>query len=224
MDAILNVTIEKATEHQVKQIYTGKVVAEDVPYEKFLTDFDGRFVEWIFGVVIELSVNEQHDALNRFLGAFFDTYVGLTTGRRITQEPLVMKVSPDLPTRAPDLLVLLPESLHKLKQSQVVGAADLVVEIVSPESQHRDRVEKFQEYEQGGVREYWLLDYLAKDAKFFVLNEDGVFEQRLMDEYGVYHSLVLERMHFTIEWLWHDPVLRVYEVVALVQAMLNEDN
>jgi len=34
----------------------------------------------------------------------------------------------------------------------------MVVEIVSPDSQSRDRGDKFYEYEEAGVLEYWILD------------------------------------------------------------------
>jgi Uma2 family endonuclease len=35
---------------------------------------------------------------------------------------------------------------------------DLVVEVISPESAHRDYVEKRQEYLAFGIREYWIID------------------------------------------------------------------
>lgn len=50
------------------------------------------------------------------------------------------------------------EHLDRLQEMHLEGPADLVVEIVSPESRLRDRGEKFAEYELAGVSEYWLLD------------------------------------------------------------------
>lgn len=50
------------------------------------------------------------------------------------------------------------EHLDRLKETYLDGPADLVVGIVSPDSVGRDRGEKFYEYAQGGVPEYWLID------------------------------------------------------------------
>ncbi|MBM3854347.1 MAG: Uma2 family endonuclease [Verrucomicrobia bacterium] len=49
------------------------------------------------------------------------------------------------------------------------GPADLVAEIISPESRRRDRFDKRDLYEQHGVREYWLLDPGAETVEVFRL-------------------------------------------------------
>jgi Uma2 family endonuclease len=42
---------------------------------------------------------------------------------------------------------------------------DLVVEIVSPDSEHRDYVEKREEYLSFGVREYWIVDAAIEEVR-----------------------------------------------------------
>ena len=49
---------------------------------------------------------------------------------------------------------------------------DLVVEVLSPSNKSRDRGEKKAIYERNGVREYWLLDPIARHLTIFHL-ENG---------------------------------------------------
>ncbi len=56
----------------------------------------------------------------------------------------------------PDLSVICDPS--RIDSRGCVGAPDLVVEIWSPGNSRRERDEKFELYEQSGVKEYWLAD------------------------------------------------------------------
>jgi Uma2 family endonuclease len=62
-------------------------------------------------------------------------------------------------TRAtqPDVVFVSNERLGIIK-THLMGAADLVAEVISPTSRRRDRIDKRDLYEQHGVNEYWLID------------------------------------------------------------------
>lgn len=62
-------------------------------------------------------------------------------------------------TRAtqPDVVFISNERLGII-QTRLMGAADLVAEVISPTSRRRDRIDKRDLYEQHGVKEYWLID------------------------------------------------------------------
>ncbi|HEX7184425.1 MAG TPA: Uma2 family endonuclease [Thermoanaerobaculia bacterium] len=52
------------------------------------------------------------------------------------------------------------------------GAPDLVVEVLSPRTAHRDRNLKRDAYCEAGVREYWLVDPWKRTALVYVLSND----------------------------------------------------
>ena len=61
-------------------------------------------------------------------------------------------------TVQPDILFISKENLSKIKKKVIFGAPDLVVEIISPGSQQRDRFIKKDLYKKFGVIEYWIVD------------------------------------------------------------------
>jgi Uma2 family endonuclease len=73
----------------------------------------------------------------------------------------------------PDLCVICDQS--KLDERGCVGAPDLVVEILSPGNSSKEMKEKFEAYEEAGVREYWLVNLLDKVALVYVLDESGKY-------------------------------------------------
>lgn len=83
------------------------------------------------------------------------------------------------------------------------GAADLVVEVVSPESVERDSVQKFAEYEAAGIREYWLIDYTNQTAIFYQLGEKGQYQAAEITD-GVFRSTVLPGFFIRENWLWQE--------------------
>ncbi|MBU1821592.1 MAG: Uma2 family endonuclease [Bacteroidetes bacterium] len=70
----------------------------------------------------------------------------------------------------PDLCVVCDPV--KLEDNQSCnGAPDLVVEILSPGNTRREMKDKFELYEEAGVREYWLVHPLDESVQIYVLNE-----------------------------------------------------
>lgn len=205
-------------------IFSGKVIAENASYDDYLSGKYGTHVEWVYGVVIALSpVTPEYSDLNQFVDFLFKTMLDLTTGGKVFRDPMVMKLGPDFPARQPDIQVLLPDRIHFIKKAQVAGPANLVVEIVSPESSKRDRGDKYDEYEKGGVDEYWILDQLRKESLFYVRGEDGLYHTRQPIE-GVYTSHVLPKLKLHIDLFWQEKLPTTVEIVRMVEAMLKESD
>jgi Uma2 family endonuclease len=188
-------------------------------YEEFLEWCDeDTWAEWVDGEVIVLTpASDRHQDLVRFLVQVLGIYVETKGLGVVRPAPFQMKTGPDLPGREPDLLFVAKEHLNRLKETHLDGPADLVVEIISPESRLRDRGEKFAEYELGGVKEYWLIDPEEQRSDFYVLGEDDRYERHRPDSQGVYHSETLRGFWLNVDWLWPEPLPPVLDVLKELQ-------
>lgn len=67
----------------------------------------------------------------------------------------------------PDLCVVCDES--KLDDKGCIGAPDLIVEILSPGNSKREMKDKFELYQESGVREYWIVDPNQESVLIYIL-------------------------------------------------------
>jgi Uma2 family endonuclease len=73
----------------------------------------------------------------------------------------------------PDLCVIC--DLDKLDDKGCVGAPDLIIEILSPGNTRKEMREKYDVYEENGVKEYWLVEPQDKCVFVYILNEAGKY-------------------------------------------------
>jgi len=183
-----------------------------VTYEEFLAWADeDTLAEWVDGeVVMYTPASKLHQDVAGFLTSVLRSLVELRHLGVVLSAPFQMKLEQG---REPDLLFVAREHLERLKETYLEGPADLVVEIVSPESVGRDRGEKFYEYERAGIPEYWLIDPQAKRAEFYQLTAGGQYQLVLPDAEGVYRAAVLPGLWLRVAWLWQSPLPPVLDVV-----------
>jgi Uma2 family endonuclease len=188
-------------------------------YEEFLAwSNEDTHAEWVDGeVIIFMPPKTRHQELIQFLSKLLGLYVDLFRLGKVFTAPFEMRL--ERSAREPDILFVSQANLHRLTAERLQGAADLVVEVVSEESQHRDRVQKFQEYESAGVREYWLIDSRPEvEPEFHVLNEAGKFERAMLED-GVFRSGVLAGFWLRVEWVtaaeMPEPLSVFAEIVGL---------
>jgi Uma2 family endonuclease len=184
-------------------------------YEEFLAwAEDGSHVEWVDGEVIPMSpVSQTHQLIANFLVALFQHFVENKQSGRVLSAPFQMKLETRPSGREPDVMYIASERLDLLKNAYLDGAADLAVEVISPESQARDRGDKFYEYERGGVREYWLIDPMRKQAEFYLRDEEGIYRLANIGDDGIFHSRVLDGLYLKVEWLWQEPLPTLLSVL-----------
>lgn len=73
----------------------------------------------------------------------------------------------------PDLCVVCDK--NKLDEKGCLGAPDLVIEILSPGNSKKEVDNKFDLYQESGVREYWIVQPLDQNIFIFALSDSGIF-------------------------------------------------
>jgi Uma2 family endonuclease len=194
-------------------------------YEEFLAWADeDTLAEWVDGeVVMYTPASNVHQDISGFLESVMRSFVEARQLGIVRSAPFQMKLARS--GREPDLLFVADEHLGRLRETYLDGPADLVVEIISPESVGRDRGEKFYEYEQAGIPEYWLVDPGTKRAEFYTLDAEGHYAPVLYGAEGVYRSTVLPGFWLKVAWLWAEPLpspVRVLAEIAGVDPTLAE--
>ncbi len=189
-----------------------------VTYEEFLAWADeDTLAEWIDGEVVMYSpASRRHQEIGLFLGQVIGLHVEYSGAGEILVPPFQMKLAQS--GREPDLLFVAKTNLGRLKENYLDGPADLVVEIVSPESAGRDRGVKFYEYARGGVPEYWLIDPQTEWVEFYRLEEEH-YRLAFSGKEGEYHALVLPNFWLRVEWLWQEPLPSPIRTLAEIVGM-----
>jgi len=112
--------------------------------------------------------------------------------------------------RKPDIGFVGPDSLQMaLDDCTYKGIFDLCVEFLSdsrPSEVKRDTEQKYEEYQEAGVKEFFILDRNETHTAFYRLNKNGIYEA-IDTSSGVVRSEVLHQFQFRIEHLYTRPDL-----------------
>ncbi len=105
----------------------------------------------------------------------------------------------DLNTVQPDVVYVSNERMHTLQGIRIVGAPDLIVEILSPTTGYYDLATKKDVYEAHGVKEYWVVDPKGKTIEIFE-NVNGRFVSVAKErETGTVTSRLLPELTLNVE-------------------------
>ncbi|WP_419803560.1 Uma2 family endonuclease [Mucilaginibacter sp.] len=82
----------------------------------------------------------------------------------------------------PDICVICDTG--KIDDRGCLGAPDIVVEILSPGNNKKELKNKFEVYEEAGVKEYWIIHPQEKTFFKYVLDEAGNFQPTNLLTFG----------------------------------------
>jgi len=203
---------------------SGEIIATGVSEEEYLDKYAEHFCEWVNGAVIKIApATFRPNALIGYLYMLLNAYFASNPIGIVALSPFVQHLLQIRVGREPDLMVILNASAAKLTDTSINGAADICIEIISPESGSRDRGEKFEEYEKGGIGEYWIFDYRRTEALFYRRNEEGVFVRQIEGADGNYQTPLLPRLLLHVPTLWLEKLPDFNEIGKAVAAMLKSE-
>ena len=177
--------------------------------EEELVDFDlfcalvqdGQKADLIDGVIYMASPDSIHaNDVTAFLLALLRHYL---SKRKIKGKVFVNRVAfriSEFHAPEPDVAYVRPERLEFLYEGGMRGGPDIAVEVVAKESRDRDYHLKRNLYEQAGVSEYWIVDYLQQKVEFLRL-VNGKYEAVPLEENRIFRSAVIAGFWLDVEWL-----------------------
>ncbi len=156
-------------------------------YADYLTWMDDKQRELYDGIVklITPAPNRKHQDLSVNLTRVFSNFL-VSKECKVYHAPSDVRL-PQNKNKAnetvytvvqPDLYVVC--DLSKLDEKGCLGAPDFIIEIVSAGSSKRDVRDKFEIYQQHGVREYWIVNPNDENVNVFVLDENGKYQLKGM--------------------------------------------
>jgi Uma2 family endonuclease len=196
---------------------SGTIIAQDVTDNAFLDKYGNNpSSEWAGGCVIDMPAHDEDcQEVQGFLAALFRNYFAASGQAGYVAENALLKT--DGAIRRPDVVI---HRTANNEEGHPLTEALLIVEISTPESHRRDRVEKFLSYETAGIPEYWVIDMATEEALFYQLNDNGLYELAELDEAFLYHSQSLPKLQLSPEVFWQETLPDAQEVIDLAKSML----
>lgn len=137
---------------------------------------DGHSYELVDGYLelMSPSPNRSHQMIVGRLLALLTQYC--ETEYLVVPAPVDVVIS-STEVRQPDLVVIRLDRMAIYKsRGCIVEPPDLIIEVLSPSSLKRDKVDKARRYAEFGVPEYWLVSPIDETLEQHVLTSDGRYQ------------------------------------------------
>ncbi|TKC10886.1 Uma2 family endonuclease [Pedobacter polaris] len=167
-----------------KKVYSVNDVDESLTYSY------AHYLNWLFDERVELikgKIFKMSPAPSRIHQEVFGA-IFLSIGNFLKNKPCKVYGAPfdvRFPKKSkadaaiftvlqPDICVVC--DLSKLDDKGCIGAPDIVVEILSPGNNKKELFNKYQVYEEFGVKEYWVVSQSDQNILIYTLNDLGKFQ------------------------------------------------
>ena len=160
--------------------------------------------EWVDGRLVEEEVPDWvHEEVAAWLITMLNVWA-MPRGGRVGGSGARFQVRSDR-GRMADVSVYLPGTAAPPARGVITAPPDIAIEIVSPGAGNarRDRIEKLDEYQAFGVRQYWIVDPQLRSLEIFELNADARYERTLASVAGIVDAIpACDGLALDLDALW----------------------
>jgi Uma2 family endonuclease len=176
-----------------------KITVEEFQAMEF-PENDFFIYELINGIIMKKAAPKpRHQLVSRRLTHAFENYLETQAIGHIFYAPI--DVFFDKYSQAqPDILFIKNDRDFIIDLDDgIMGAPDLLVEIISPGSYRMDRVDKKDLYEKFAVKEYWIIDPNNQVVEVYLMDNNAYTLNQILEVEGIITSTVLEGFELNIQ-------------------------
>ncbi len=130
---------------------------------------DDAYYELINGYLMKKSApRPQHQNISVNLSFYLLGFIKERKMGKLFTAPIDVFLD-NLNAVQPDLVFIPTENQGIITDDGIIGIPDLVIEIISPSSVLRDRVDKKNLFERLNVKEYWIIDPQYQDIEIYTI-------------------------------------------------------
>ena len=173
---------------------------EKYTYQDYLNlPDDGKRCEVINGeLVMTPAPNIIHQTVLVNLINELKNFLNKEKSGKMLCAPTDVKLS-DSNVVQPDIIFISQDNSYIIRENNVDGAPDLIIEILSPGTAYYDLIEKKEIYESFEVKEYWIVDPKKRRVEIYKnVNQQFELIQKLELE-GIVKSLVIKGFEVSLQ-------------------------
>ena len=131
---------------------------------------EDKKAEFINGeIILHSPAKYQHNNSRSYISRLLGLYVDVKQIGKVQDEKALISLSRN--DYEPDISFWRQEIASAFDEEQMVfPPPDLVIEILSPSTEHKDRGVKFDDYATHGTMEYWIVDPVVQAIEQYILD------------------------------------------------------
>lgn len=168
-------------------------------YEDYIHMPEGKRYEIVEGELYMVpSPTTMHQRVSRELEEMLSKFVKEKGLGEVFDAPIDVVFS-EADIVQPDIIFISNKNKGVIKEENIAGSPDLIIEILSPSSENRDRVIKKKLYAKNGVKEYWLVDPQKGIIEALILGKNGYETLKVFSDREILISRLIEGLQIPLE-------------------------